>query len=110
MDLGFKAGIWASRLEFGPLGWDDWASGQGFRPLGYDLGFKAGIWAARLGFGPQGWDLGLNTGTRASRLEFGPQGWELGLKAGIRVLRLGGGGWTKKEKVKIPHMCESIGH
>ena len=33
--MGFKAGIWASRLGFGPRGWD--------------LGLEAGIWALRLG-------------------------------------------------------------
>ena len=32
--MSLKAGIWASRLGFGPQGWD--------------LGLKAGIWALRL--------------------------------------------------------------
>ena len=44
--MGHKAEIWASKLIFGPQGWDS--------------GLKAEIW-------PQGWDL-------ASRLGFGPQG------------------------------------
>ena len=35
-DLGLEAGIWASRLGFGPQDWD--------------LGLKTGIWASRLGF------------------------------------------------------------
>ena len=33
--MGLEAGIWASRLGFGPQGWD--------------LDLKAGIWALRLG-------------------------------------------------------------
>ena len=43
--MGFEDGIWASRLGFGPQGWD--------------LGLEVGIWASRLGFGPRGWALGL---------------------------------------------------
>ena len=58
--MGLKAGIWASRLGFGPQGWD--------------LGLKVGFWASRLGLGAQGWDLGLKAGFWASRLGFGPQG------------------------------------
>ena len=38
--MGFKAGIWASRLGFGPQGWD--------------LGLDTGIWALRLGFESEG--------------------------------------------------------
>ena len=59
------------------------------------MGLEAKIWASRLGFGLQDWDLGLETGIWASRLRFE------------------GGGTKKKEekeKEKIPHMCESIGH
>ena len=54
--MGLKAGIWASRLEFGPQGWD--------------LGLKAGNWASRLRFRPQGQDLGLETRIWASRLGY----------------------------------------
>ena len=84
---GLLAGIWTSRLRFGPQGWD--------------LGLQARILAFRLGFGPRGWDLGLKTGIWASRLEFGPRDWDL---------RGGGMEEGEKEKEKIPHMCESIGH
>ena len=38
--MGLKTGIWASRLEFGPQGWD--------------LGLKAGILALRLGSESEG--------------------------------------------------------
>ena len=41
--MGLEARIWASRLGFGPRGWD--------------LGLEAGIWASRLEFGPRDWDL-----------------------------------------------------
>ena len=41
--MGLKDGISASRIGFGPLGWD--------------LGLKTGIWALRLEFGPWDWDL-----------------------------------------------------
>ena len=69
--MGFKAGIWASRLD-GPQGrdlgllaeiWDKvdiWVSKLRFGlkaeiwPQGWDLGFKARFWASRQGFGPQG--------------------------------------------------------
>ena len=47
-DLGFKAGIWASRLGFGP-------GGGG-------LSFELGVWASRMGFGLQGWGLGFEVG------------------------------------------------
>ena len=56
------------------------------------MGLEARIWALRLGFGPQDWDLGLETGIWASRMGFE------------------GAGTDMKEKEKIPHMCESIGH
>ena len=52
-DLGFRAGIWASRLGFGPRGWI--------------LGLKAGIWTSRLGFRPKDWDLGLKARILALR-------------------------------------------
>ena len=77
------------------------------------MGNEAEIWASRLRFGLQGWDLGLEARVWASRLEFGPRDWDLGLEAGIWASRLGFEGGTleeKKEKEKIPHMCESIGH
>ena len=48
------AGVWTSRLRFGPQG--------------SDLGLQARIWASRLRFGPQDWDLGLETIIWASRL------------------------------------------
>ena len=51
--MHLKAEDWASRLEFGPQGWD--------------LDLQAGIWALRLGFGPQSWDLGLEAGIWAER-------------------------------------------
>ena len=57
------------------------------------MGLEASIWALRLGFGPKDWDLGLETRMWASRLGFE-----------------GGGTEEQKEKEKIPHMCESIGH
>ena len=38
--MHLKAGDWASRLGFGPQGWD--------------LDLQAGIWASRLGFGLRG--------------------------------------------------------
>ena len=60
-----QAGIGASRLRFGPQGWD--------------LVLKVGIWTLRLGFGPQGWDLDLEAGFWASRIEFRPRGKNLGL-------------------------------
>ena len=54
-DLGIRAGIWASKLGFGPQSWD--------------LGLKVWIWAtrqeifaSRLGFEPHGWDLGHKVG------------------------------------------------
>ena len=62
------------------------------------MGLEARIWALRLEFGPHGWDLGFKTGIWALSLGFGPQAWVLG---GVK---------EKKEKEKIPHMCESIGH
>ena len=80
------------------------------------MGLEARIWALRLRFGPQGWDLGLQTRCWALRLGFGPRGWDLGLETRIWALRLEfeGGGTEEeereKEKKKIPHMCESIGH
>ena len=40
-----EAGIWASRLGFGPQGWDS--------------GLESRIWASSLGFGPRSKDLGL---------------------------------------------------
>ena len=52
--MGLEAGIWASRLGFGPRNWD--------------LGLDTGIWASRLGSGPRGWYLGLEAGIWASRL------------------------------------------
>ena len=52
----------ASRLRFGPQGWN--------------LGLQARIWALRLGFGPRVWDLGLKTGIWASRLGFEGGGTE----------------------------------
>ena len=55
--MGLKARLLASKLGFGPQGWD--------------LGFKAEIRAKRLGFGPQ-------TGIWTSRLRFGPPDWVLG--------------------------------
>ena len=58
------------------------------------MGLEARIWALRLGFGPRDWDLGLETGIWASRLGFEGGGTEE----------------EEKEKEKIPHMCESIGH
>ena len=59
--------------------------------------------------------MGLKTGIWASRLEFGLQDWNLGVETGIWASGLGfeGGGTEKKEKKekeKIPRMCESIGH
>ena len=84
-DLGLLAGVWTSRLEFGPPGWD--------------FGLQARIWALRPGLGPQGWNLGLETGILALRLEFRPRDWDLR-----------GGTEKKMEEEKIPHMCESIGH
>ena len=83
------AGIWTSRLRFGPQGWD--------------LGLQARILAFRLGFGPRGWDLGLKTGIWASRLEFGLRDWDL--RGGTEKEEE-----KEKKKEKIPHMCESIGH
>ena len=41
--MGFKVGIWASRLEFEPQGWGDLGLKAG------DLGLKARILALRLG-------------------------------------------------------------
>ena len=64
-------------------------------------------------FGLHGWDLGLQARIWALRLVFGPRDWDLGLETRIWVSKLGfeGGGRTeKKEKEKIPHMCESISH
>ena len=43
-NLGLKARIWASRVEFGSLG--------------LDIGLTARIWASGLEFWPQSWDLG----------------------------------------------------
>ena len=63
-----EAGIWASRLGFGPQGWD--------------LGLESRIWASSLGFGPRGKDLGLEDRTLASKLGFGPRGWDLDLGVG----------------------------
>ena len=58
------SGVQASRLGFGPQGWD--------------LGLQVGFLAFRLGFWSQdwvlGWDLGLKAGIWASRLEFWPLG------------------------------------
>ena len=54
--MGLKDVIWASRLGFGPQGWD--------------LGLEAGIWSLRLEYGPQGWDLVLEAVIWASRLGF----------------------------------------
>ena len=56
----FPSRIWASRLGFGPRGWN--------------LGLGAGIWAFRLEFGPLGWDLGLLAGIWALRLGSRPLG------------------------------------
>ena len=77
------------------------------------MGLEALIWASN-------WDLGLEAGIGDSRMRFWPQEWDLGLKDRIWTLRLGfgpqsriwvGGGTEKeKEKEKIPHMYESIGH
>ena len=50
--------------------------------------------------------MGLQAEIWALRLEFGPRDWNLGLETGI----WGGGMEEEKEKKKIPHMCESIGH
>ena len=44
------------------------------------------------------------------RLGFGPHDWDLGLETGMWASRLGFEGGMEKEKDKIPHMCESIGH
>ena len=41
--MGLEPGIWASRLGFGPQGWN--------------LGLKTGIFTSRLEFRPQDWDL-----------------------------------------------------
>ena len=51
--MGLEAGIWTSRLGFGPQDWD--------------LGLMAKIWALRLRFGPGHWDLGLVGGIRSRR-------------------------------------------
>ena len=73
------------------------------------MGLEGGIYASRLGFGPQGWGLGREGGIWAWRED-------LDLKTGIWASRLGfksGDGWTEKkekEKEKITHMYESIGH
>ena len=78
--MGLEAGIWALRLGFGP---------------------QTGIWALRLGFWPKEWDLGLKDRIWTLRLGFGPQS---------RIWVGGGMEREKKEKEKIPHVCESIGH
>ena len=63
------------------------------------MGLEAGIWASRLGLGPHDWGLGLETGIWASRLGFEGEG------------RMEEEEEEEKEKeVKIPHICESIGH
>ena len=89
--MGLKARIWASRMGFGPQGWD--------------LGLKAG-------FGPQSWDLGLKAGVWFFCLGFEPQGRDLDLKAGIWATRLGyrwgGDGWRRRRKNFC--ICKSIGH
>ena len=46
LGLDLLAGIWASRMGFGPQGWD--------------LGLQARILAFRLGFGPQRWNFDLD--------------------------------------------------
>ena len=51
-----------------------WASRLGFGPRGWDLGLEAGIWISRLGFGPLGWDLGLKAKIWAMRLGSEPEG------------------------------------
>ena len=64
------------------------------------------IGTSRLRFGLQGGDLGLQARIWAFRLEFGPQDCNLG----PRLVSEGGTKEKKKEKEKIPDMCESIGH
>ena len=61
---GFKDGIWALRLRFGPQNWD--------------LGLKAAIWFSV-------WDLVLEGGIWSSRMGIRPQGWDLGFEAKICV-------------------------
>ena len=45
--MGLEAGNWASRLRFGPGGWDEEFELE-FGLQGRDLGLQARIWASRL--------------------------------------------------------------
>ena len=45
--MGLEAGLWGSRLGYGPI-----ESRLRFEPKGWDLSLEARIWALRLEFGP----------------------------------------------------------